>query len=107
MAAQTQAPVIPIGIWGTEKVWPRNAKLPNITNVTSPPEIFIVVGEPVKLGYTDPDADTAAIMSAISALLPAEGREYREPTDEELRRSYPSNYVGDPNAEDERRPGAD
>jgi putative phosphoserine phosphatase/1-acylglycerol-3-phosphate O-acyltransferase len=46
-------------------------------------------------------------MSAISALLPAEGREYREPTDEELRRSYPSNYVGDPNAEDERRPGAD
>lgn len=73
LAAATRAPVIPIGIWGTEKVWPRNAKLPNITNVTSPPEVIIVVGTPVHLGYTDPDADTAAIMTAISALLPPEG----------------------------------
>lgn len=107
LAAQTQAPVIPIGIWGTEKVWPRNAKLPNITNVTSPPEIIITVGAPVTLSYTDPDADTRAIMDAISALLPPEAREYREPTEDELRRSYPSNYTGDPNAEDERRPGTD
>ena len=107
LAAVTRAPVIPIGIWGTEKVWPRNAKLPNITNITSPPDVLIVVGTPVHLGYTDPDADTAAIMTAISALLPPEGREYYEPTKDELRRSYPSNYVGDPNAEDERRPGTD
>lgn len=107
LAAQTKAPVIPIGIWGTEKVWPRNAKLPNITNVTSPPEVIIVVGAPVSLSYTDADADTAAIMAAISALLPPEGREYYEPTEDELRRSYPSNYKGDPNAEDDRRPGTD
>lgn len=107
LAAQTRAPVIPVGIWGTEKVWPRNAKLPNITNVTSPPDVIIVVGPPVHLSYTDPDADTTAIMTAISALLPPEGREYYEPTEDELRRSFPSNYVGDPNAEDERRPGTD
>jgi putative phosphoserine phosphatase/1-acylglycerol-3-phosphate O-acyltransferase len=81
--------------------------LPNITNVTSPPEIIITVGAPVTLSYTDPDADTRAIMDAISALLPPEAREYREPTEDELRRSYPSNYTGDPNAEDERRPGTD
>ncbi len=107
LAAETRAPVIPVGIWGTEKVWPRNAKLPNITNVTSPPDVIVVVGKPVQLSYTDPDADTKAIMAAISALLPAEGREYREPTEEELRRSYPSNYKGDPSAEDDRRPGLD
>ena len=107
LAAQTRAPVIPVGIWGTEKVWPRNAKLPNITNVTSPPDVIVVVGPPVHLSYTDPDADTTAIMTAISALLPPEGREYYEPTEDELRRSFPSNYVGDPNAEDERRPGTD
>lgn len=107
LAAQTKAPVIPIGIWGTEKVWPRNAKLPNITNVTSPPDVIIVVGAPVPLSYTDADADTAAIMAAISALLPPEGREYYEPTEDELRRSYPSHYKGDPNAEDDRRPGTD
>jgi putative phosphoserine phosphatase/1-acylglycerol-3-phosphate O-acyltransferase len=107
LAEQTRAPVIPVGIWGTEKVWPRNAKLPNITNVTSPPDVIIVVGPPVHLSYTDPDADATAIMTAISALLPPEGREYYEPTEDELRRSFPSNYVGDPNAEDERRPGTD
>ena len=107
LAEQTRAPVIPVGIWGTEKVWPRNAKLPNITNVTSPPDVIVVVGPPVHLSYTDPDADTTAIMTAISALLPPEGREYYEPTEDELRRSFPSNYVGDPNAEDERRPGTD
>jgi len=107
LAAETRAPVIPVGIWGTEKVWPRNAKLPNITNVTSPPDVLVVVGQPVQLTYTDPDADTAAIMSAISALLPPEGREFREPTEDELLRSYPSNYKGDPNDEEDRRPGLD
>ena len=28
LAAMTGAPVIPVGLWGTEKVWPRNARLP-------------------------------------------------------------------------------
>ena len=107
LAAQTRAPVIPVGIWGTEKVWPRNAKLPNITNVTSPPEIVIRVGAPVELGYVDADADTKKIMDAIVNLLPDEARVYREPTPDELRRSYPSNYVGDPDAEEDRRPGTD
>mgnify|MGYP000732882353 FL=1 len=107
LAAETKAPVIPVGIWGTEKVWPRNAKLPNITNVTSPPQVIITVGAPVQLSYTDPDADTKLIMDAISALLPPEGREYREPTEDELRRSYPSNYKGDPDSEEDRRPGLD
>jgi putative phosphoserine phosphatase / 1-acylglycerol-3-phosphate O-acyltransferase len=107
LAAETKAPVIPVGIWGTEKVWPRNAKLPNITNLTSPPQVIITVGAPVHLSYTDPDADTRLIMDAISALLPPEGREYREPTEEELRRSYPSNYAGDPGSEEDRRPGLD
>jgi putative phosphoserine phosphatase/1-acylglycerol-3-phosphate O-acyltransferase len=107
LAAETKAPVIPVGIWGTEKVWPRNAKLPNITNLTSPPQVIITVGAPVHLSYTDPDADTRLIMDAISALLPPEGREYREPTEDELRRSYPSNYKGDPDSEEDRRPGLD
>jgi putative phosphoserine phosphatase / 1-acylglycerol-3-phosphate O-acyltransferase len=107
LAAEAKAPVIPVGIWGTEKVWPRNAKLPNITNLTSPPQVIITVGAPVQLSYTDPDADTRLIMDAISALLPPEGREYREPTEDELRRSYPSNYTGDPDSEEDRRPGLD
>jgi putative phosphoserine phosphatase/1-acylglycerol-3-phosphate O-acyltransferase len=107
LADETRAPVIPVGIWGTENVWPRNAKLPNITNVTSPPQVIVRVGEPVTLNYVDPDEDTQIIMDAIAALLPEEARVHREPTADELRRSYPSNYSGDPEAEEIRRPGTD
>jgi putative phosphoserine phosphatase/1-acylglycerol-3-phosphate O-acyltransferase len=107
LARDTKAPVIPVGIWGTELVWPRNAKLPNITNITSPPLVTVRVGPPVHLEFDDLDADTRRIMDAISALLPPEGREFREPTEDELRRTFPSNYSGDPDAEDGRRPGFD
>ena len=107
LAQASGAPVIPVGIWGTEKVWPRSAKVPNITNVTSPPRVSVTVGAPVGLARIDLEADTVAIMAAISALLPPEAREKREPTAEELRMSYPSGYKGDPGAEDERRPGFD
>jgi putative phosphoserine phosphatase/1-acylglycerol-3-phosphate O-acyltransferase len=107
LAQVSGAPVIPVGIWGTEKVWPRNAKLPNITNVTSPPDVSVTVGGAVTLGHTDLDADTTAIMSAITALLPDEARVWREPTEDELRRALPSNYGGDIDAEDDRRPGFD
>ena len=34
LAAQTRVPVIPVGLWGTEKVWPRNARFPDVLNVT-------------------------------------------------------------------------
>ena len=39
LAATTRVPVIPVGIWGTEKVWPRAARVPDLTNVTDPPTI--------------------------------------------------------------------
>ena len=90
LAAATRAPVIPIGMWGTEKVWPRSAKVPNVLNVTNPPEVRVRVGRPVELAYDDVRADTERIMEAIMALLPPEAREVREPTEDELRRSKPS-----------------
>ncbi|HUK64198.1 MAG TPA: HAD-IB family hydrolase, partial [Dongiaceae bacterium] len=84
LAALSGAPVIPIGIWGSEKVWPRRAKIPAVWNVTDPPAVRIRVGPPVELGLTDADEDTVAIMAAIVDLLPDEAREHREPTAEEL-----------------------
>ena len=74
LAVLTEAPVIPIGVWGTEKVWPRSARLPNILNVTNPPTVQIRVGPPVALKYRSADADTKRIMKAIVALLPDEAR---------------------------------
>jgi putative phosphoserine phosphatase/1-acylglycerol-3-phosphate O-acyltransferase len=106
LAAMSKAPVIPVGLWGTEKVWPRNARVPNVLNITDPPTVRIRVGPPVELKYRSVDADTRRIMDAIVDLLPAEAREHKEPTPEELARSLPpggSERAG----EAERRPGSD
>lgn len=108
LAAMTGAPVIPVGLWGTEKVWPRSARLPKITlDPRQRPVVTVDVGPAVPLGHEDPDADTKAIMSAIVDLLPAEARANHEPSPAELALTYPPGYSGDPEAEAERRPGTD
>jgi putative phosphoserine phosphatase/1-acylglycerol-3-phosphate O-acyltransferase len=112
LAVQTNATVIPIGLWGTEKVWPRNAKLPDILNMSNPPLVSIAVGAPVDLDRTGSSdeiiaSNTRTIMDAISALLPAESREQRIPTDDELRATFPSSYSGDLRVDTTRRPGTD
>ena len=89
LAASTGATVVPVGLWGTEKVWPRSARVPDFTLVRNPPKVTVRVGRPVPLSLTDAKADTAAIMEAISALLPPEARVRHEPTAEELARSKP------------------
>ncbi len=107
LAASAQVPVVPMGLWGTEEVWPRSARVPNVLNVTNPPTVRIRVGEPITLEGVDVEADTARMMAAIVELLPPEARERREPTPEELARTFPPGYQGDPDAEAERRPGTD
>jgi putative phosphoserine phosphatase/1-acylglycerol-3-phosphate O-acyltransferase len=105
LAAMTGAPVIPVGLWGTEVVWPRNSRLPRIG--VDRPLIQVKVGPPVALDRLDPDEDTRAIMAAIVDLLPPEAREHHTPTAEELARTYPPGYRGDAAKEAERRPGID
>jgi putative phosphoserine phosphatase/1-acylglycerol-3-phosphate O-acyltransferase len=107
LAAMTRAPVIPVGLWGTEKVWPRSARLPNVLNVGDPPLVTVRVGPPVTMKYQSPDADTKRIMKALMALLPPESRVKRDPTPEELAAALPRNYKGDVEAETKRRPGVD
>lgn len=107
LAALTKAPVTPLGLWGTEKVWPRSARFPNVLNVFDPPAVSVTVGPTVGLKYRSPDADTKRVMSAITALLPTEARAKRVPTPAELALTYPPGYHGDPDHEAERRPGTD
>lgn len=106
LAALSGAPVVPVGLWGTELVWPRSARAPQL-DVTHPPTVTAVVGPAVELTREDSDEDTRRIMAAIIALLPDEAREHRTPTAEELARTYPPGYKGDPNRETVRRPGSD
>ncbi len=112
LAASADVPVVPIGIWGTEAVWPRSSKLPNVTNVWNPPHVTMRAGPVFHLDGTDPDVDTERIMDAIAALLPDEARLPRIPSDEELARTYPDGRIpadvdaaGDHEAA--RRPGSD
>ena len=73
LAAETGCPVVPVGLWGTERVWPRSSKVPNITTLPHPPRVIVTVGAPVALGLDDAVADTTILMAAISDLLPAGG----------------------------------
>jgi putative phosphoserine phosphatase / 1-acylglycerol-3-phosphate O-acyltransferase len=89
LAAATGATVVPVGLWGTEKVWPRSARTPDFTLVRRPPKVTVRVGLPLALPGLDAVADTTTIMAAISALLPEESRTRHEPTAEELARTKP------------------
>ena len=89
LAAMTGAPVVPVGLWGTELVWPRSARVPRIGNLLHPPTVRVRVGRPVALGLVDAVADTDAIMAAIIDLLPAEARRVVEPSAEEVARAMP------------------
>jgi putative phosphoserine phosphatase/1-acylglycerol-3-phosphate O-acyltransferase len=107
LAQMTGAPVIPVGLWGTEKVWPRSEQLPNVLALRHPPTVRISMGPAVEgLTGEDLDADTERIMAALMAQLPAEAREEHTPTEEELRKTYPHGKIVDTDQE-VRRPGTD
>jgi putative phosphoserine phosphatase/1-acylglycerol-3-phosphate O-acyltransferase len=94
MAAATGAPVIPMGVWGTERVWPRSSRVPNVTNVLHPPEVRVRVGPPVTgLGGTDFKHDTEIIMRSIADLLPPESRLHRTADAEGLARTQPPGHA--------------
>ncbi len=107
LAHLTGAPVIPIGLWGTEKVWPRSSRVPKVFNVADAPTVLATVGDPVELKGKSLDKDTKRIMKAIRELLPPEAQVKRDPTPEELAATYPPGWKGDPEAEHDRRPGTD
>jgi putative phosphoserine phosphatase/1-acylglycerol-3-phosphate O-acyltransferase len=106
LAAMTGAPIVPVGLWGTEKVWPRSARLPRFSPLDRP-AVSATVGPAFHVDGDDPDVDTKAIMDAIMAVLPDEAKVRHTPTEDELRATFPPGYSGDPNAESDRRPGTD
>ncbi|MFT7476281.1 MAG: putative phosphoserine phosphatase/1-acylglycerol-3-phosphate O-acyltransferase [Verrucomicrobiales bacterium] len=91
LAKDSKAPVIPIGLWGTEKVWPRNRKAPSL-DVRNRPHVSVTVGPAVDVKRRSVDADTKRIMASISALLPEEANERHSPTNDELAKTYPAGH---------------
>ncbi len=107
LAAMSGAPVYPVGLWGTERVWPRNRRTPRVPLWWRRPEVSVRVGPAVPGLTGDPAEDTRLIMDAIVGLLPTEARQRSEPSTDELMATFPPGYAGDPTAEADRRPGTD
>ena len=93
LAKRSGAEVYPVALWGTEKVWPRNQRLPKLNPLERPP-VSVTVGEAVPLVGRSAPADTKRIMTAISALLPDEARRKQNPSAEELALTYPPGHDG-------------
>jgi len=77
LAAETGSPVIPVGLWGTEAVWPCSSKVPLVWNLARPPRVEVRVGPQICVGRNDPTEETVTIMSAVQDLLPSMGPERR------------------------------
>lgn len=90
LAIETGAPLVPIGIWGSERAWPRNSRFPFVLNLADPPTVRIRVGEPYLPASDDPAEATAELMAKISALLPPEAADRVVPTAAQLARTYPA-----------------
>ncbi len=77
LALRTHSPILPIGVSGTDRLWPRGQKLPRPGG-----RVTMRVGRPIKLSDPSPGADrraaqhaaTEMIMHRIAELLPPENR---------------------------------
>jgi putative phosphoserine phosphatase/1-acylglycerol-3-phosphate O-acyltransferase len=90
LARETGVPIVPVGLWGTEKAWPRNARLPYVMNLADPPTVTIQIGEPYRPTSDDADEATAELMARIVDLLPDEARQEIEPTEAQLAKTRPA-----------------
>ena len=91
LAKEAKAPVYPVGLWGTEKVWPRNAKAPSV-DLVNRPTVQVSVGPAVDVKRRSVAADTTRIMSAIAARLPPESQEVITPTRAQLIKTFPPGF---------------
>ncbi len=89
LALESKAPLVPVGVWGSELAWPRNAKLPYLLNLADPPTVRIRIGQPYSPTSSDLDLATGELMERIVDLLPPEARNRHTPTPEELARTFP------------------
>ncbi|MEL6982974.1 MAG: HAD-IB family hydrolase, partial [Actinomycetota bacterium] len=89
LAIETGVPIVPVGLWGTDVAWPRNARVPYVLNLADPPTVTVRVGEPYRPTTDDVDGATTELMTRIRELLPAEANRSVEPTAAQLARTYP------------------
>jgi putative phosphoserine phosphatase/1-acylglycerol-3-phosphate O-acyltransferase len=70
LAVETEALVVPVAIWDTERVWPRSDKVPRVMELLQRRPVHAKVGEPMTLKGTDFHALAESVMDRIRELLP-------------------------------------
>jgi len=71
LAVATEAPVVPVAIWDTERVWPRSDRVPRVTQLLQRRPVHAKVGEPITLkGSDDFHALADHVLERIRDLLP-------------------------------------
>jgi putative phosphoserine phosphatase/1-acylglycerol-3-phosphate O-acyltransferase len=99
LAIATEAPVVPIALWGTEKIWPRSHRIPKIGDLVARKPVYAKVGEPMYLKV--PPGQTAGsvayheltqrVLDRITELLPDAVRNPAPPTAEQIKLATPPN----------------
>ncbi len=94
LALASGTPLVPVGVWGTEKAWPRSSRVPYVLNLADPPKVSIAVGEPFfPDDDEDVDAATVDLMARIAELLPDDARHEHEPSASELALTFPPGHA--------------
>jgi putative phosphoserine phosphatase / 1-acylglycerol-3-phosphate O-acyltransferase len=95
LAIASGAPVIPVALWGTERIWPRAARIPDLAGLKG--TVYARIGEPMYLKVPSGDeeddsaleAATQEVMDRIAELLPEELRVQASPSAEEISAASP------------------
>lgn len=95
LAVASGAPVIPIALWDTERIWPRSARVPDFARTKQ--TVSARIGEPLWLKASEGEEDderlldalTQQIMGRIAELLPDDVRVPGEPTLDQIAAADP------------------
>jgi putative phosphoserine phosphatase/1-acylglycerol-3-phosphate O-acyltransferase len=94
LAVASDAPVVPVAIWDSERIWPRSSRLPKVMEVVTRRPVHARVGEPIQLkGDVEDTANLRElaqhVMDRIVALLPDEVRNPPKPSQGQIEAATP------------------
>ncbi len=99
LAIEADVPVVPVALWGTETIWPRNHRVPRVGELLARRPVYAKVGEPITLKQpADAKSESEAyhqladeVMRRITGLLPDDIRNPPQPTPAQIKLASPAN----------------
>jgi putative phosphoserine phosphatase/1-acylglycerol-3-phosphate O-acyltransferase len=98
LAIEADVPIVPVALWGTETIWPRNSRVPRVGELLARRPVYAKVGEPITLKMpAGAKSESAAyhelandVMDRIADLLPDEVRDPPTPTATQIKLASPA-----------------